>query len=63
MESNSFFQRYPIEKKIWSKVKNSLRSKEARTPQELLQTMKEAFEGVTQKDAMGWFVSCGYSFI
>ena len=52
----------PIEK-MWSKIKTSLRAQEARTTTELLQAIKEAFAGVTQQDAMGWFVSCGYSFI
>ena len=52
----------PIEK-MWSKVKQSLRSAEARTPQELTQAVAFALEGVTAKDAMHWFASCGYSFI
>lgn len=52
----------PIEK-MWSKIKSSLRAQEARNTTQLLQAMKEAFEKVTQQDAMNWFVSCGYSFI
>jgi len=52
----------PIEK-MWSKVKQSLRSAEARTRETLLAAMTAALEAVTPKDAMGWFASCGYSFI
>lgn len=52
----------PIEK-MWSKIKNRLRAHEARTTSQLLKAIKEAFEDVTQQDAMNWFVSCGYNFI
>lgn len=52
----------PIEK-MWSKVKQSLRSAEARTREELLEAIDRALQTVTAKDAMGWFASCGYSFI
>ncbi len=52
----------PIEK-MWSKIKTSLRAQEARTTTQLLLAIKNAFEGVTQQDAMNWFTSCGYSFI
>ena len=52
----------PIEK-MWSKVKNRLRSLEARTPNELQQAIATALAEVTAKDAAAWFVSCGYSFI
>ena len=52
----------PIEK-MWSKLKNSLRSSEARTPEELIPAIAAALAKVTHKDAMGWFASCGYSFI
>ena len=52
----------PIEK-MWSKVKASLRSSEARTPDELETAIATAFEKVTPKNAAGWFASCGYSFI
>jgi len=52
----------PIEM-MWSKVKNRLRAREARTWKELLAAMKEAFEELTPQDAMNWFASCGYSFI
>ncbi|MBL9151742.1 MAG: transposase, partial [Verrucomicrobiales bacterium] len=52
----------PIEK-MWSKVKSSLRSAEARTPDELDKAIAAALEKVTQQDALGWFASCGYNFI
>lgn len=52
----------PIEK-MWSKIKNSLRSLEARTPDQLDEAISRAFSKVTAKDAMGWFASCGYSII
>ena len=52
----------PIEK-MWSKVKSSLRSAEARTPDELDAAIAAALEKITPKDAVGWFASCGYSFI
>jgi len=51
----------PIEK-MWSKVKSLLRSAEARTPDELVAAIGDALAKVTAKDALGWFVSCGYSF-
>ncbi len=52
----------PIEK-MWSKVKNALRSAEARTPENLLTAIGQALAKVTAKDARNWFASCGYSFI
>jgi transposase len=52
----------PIEK-MWSKIKNLLRSLEARTPEQLDEAISMAFSKVTAKDAMGWFASCGYSII
>jgi len=52
----------PIEK-MWSKIKQWLRSAEARTHPDLLQAIAAALKQVTPKDAMGWFASCGYSFI
>ena len=52
----------PIEK-MWSKIKASLRSAEARTPEELDQAISRAFSKITAKDAAGYFVSCGYSII
>lgn len=52
----------PIEK-MWSKLKASLRSAEARTPEELDDAIAVGLEKVTPRDARGWFASCGYSFI
>lgn len=52
----------PIEK-MWSKVKNSLRSAEARTPGELQTAIGQALAKVTANDARNWFGSCGYSSI
>ena len=52
----------PIEK-MWSKIKALLRSAEPRTREELLDAIAAALQAVTPKDAMGWFASCGYSFL
>lgn len=52
----------PIEK-MWSKVKQSLRSAEARTRHTLIKAIASALRSVTPQDARGWFASCGYSFI
>jgi len=49
----------PIEK-CWSKIKTYLRAAKARTRQALEQALKEALLLVTEKDAIGWFASCGY---
>ena len=51
----------PIEK-MWSKVKGLLRTAEARTPADLVQAIGQALARITAQDALGWFVSCGYSF-
>lgn len=52
----------PIEK-MWSKVKNSLRTAAARTLPELQAAIGQALAKVTSTDAANWFGSCGYSFI
>lgn len=52
----------PIEM-MWSKVKQLLRSAEARTAEELLLAVGKALDRVTAKDAAHWFAHCGYSFI
>jgi transposase len=52
----------PIEK-MWSKVKNYLRSAEARTEAALMAAIGSALASITPQDAMNWFASCGYSFI
>lgn len=50
----------PIEK-MWSKVKQSLRSAKARTPHKLQHAIAQAINAVSAKDAMGFFSSCGYT--
>ena len=52
----------PIEK-MWSKVKEALRSAKARTQEALDDAIARAMASVTPADARGWFVSCGYSII
>jgi transposase len=49
----------PIEK-MWSKVKQILRSLQARTQEELFEAIAKALNMVTADDAQGWFRSCGY---
>lgn len=51
----------PLEK-MWSKIKALLRAAEARSPTELVQAIGQALAKVTPQEALGWFVSCGYSF-
>ena len=52
----------PIEK-MWSKVKQALRSSEARDQESLIRAIGLALASVTPHDAMNWFASCGYSII
>lgn len=52
----------PIEM-MWSKVKNTLRSAEARTESALTQAIAAALATVTRQDAINWFAHCGYSII
>ena len=52
----------PIEN-MWSKVKNHLRSAEARTDSALLQAIGSALKTITRQDATNYFAHCGYSFI
>src|SRR3974390_779233 len=52
----------PIEK-MWSKLKEILRSVEARSKPSLIEAIASALEAITVQDAINWFVSCGYSFI
>ena len=52
----------PIEKR-WSKVKQFLRSAEARTVEALTAAGAAALRTVTRQDALNWFASCGYSII
>jgi transposase len=50
----------PIEK-MWSKIKQILRSLKARSQEELISAIAQALDSVTTSDAKGWFESCGYS--
>jgi transposase len=52
----------PIEL-VWSKVKNTLRSLEARTSESLLQAIGQALSQITAQDTLNWFAHCGYNFI
>ena len=52
----------PIEQ-MWSKVKNTLRSLQARTRESLLEALGQALAGITAQDALNWFAHCGYNFI
>jgi transposase len=49
----------PIEK-MWSKVKEILRSAKARTADALLEAIGMALRAVTINDAEAWFEHCGY---
>jgi transposase len=49
----------PVEK-MWSKVKQVLRTLAARTKEDLLEAIGEALRAVTASDAMNWFMHCGY---
>jgi transposase len=51
----------PIEK-MWSKIKALLRAAQARSPADLITAIGQALAQITPNDALGWFVSCGYSF-
>lgn len=51
----------PIEL-MWSKVKQWLRSVEARTHADLISAIGHALARVTSQDALNWFAHCGYSF-
>lgn len=52
----------PIEL-MWSKVKQFLRSAQARTGEALVVAIATALASVTPQDAANWFAHCGYSFI
>ncbi len=49
----------PIEN-CWSKVKEFLRARAARTYAELDQAIADALAAVTTKDIIGWFTHCCY---
>lgn len=48
----------PIEP-CWSKIKQHLRTAQARTPEALGAAATHAFSTVTPQDARGWFENCG----
>lgn len=50
----------PIEK-MWSKIKELLRSAKARTQEALTVAIGQALKSVTANDALHWFASCGYT--
>lgn len=50
----------PIEK-MWSKIKEFLRSAKARTRPSLDAAISAAFLTISAADARAWFASCGYS--
>ena len=52
----------PIEK-MWSKVKAILRKIKARTEEDLIAAIATALEQVTASDCLGWFKSCGYTYM
>jgi len=51
----------PIEK-MWSKVKEYLRSRKARCTEDLYCAVGKALAEITSNDARAWFVSCGYRY-
>jgi transposase len=46
----------------WSKLKNALRTAEARTSEAPDAALATALDSITPADAHGWFNLCGYSF-
>lgn len=44
----------------FSKIKESLRAAEARTPEALIDAIAEAIDKVTSNDAVGWLTRCGH---
>jgi transposase len=50
----------PIEN-MWSKVKAHLRGAKARTYNNLVKVIGQAFATISPKDAKGYFFSCGYT--
>lgn len=46
---------------MWSKVKQWLRSVEARTDADLITAIGQALARVTPQDALNWFAHCSYS--
>ena len=52
----------PIEK-MWSKLKEFLRSAQAKSRPSLIEAIASALETITAQDVINWFASFGYSFI
>lgn len=52
----------PIEK-MWSKLKEYLRSAKARTEDALTNAVAQALNQITALDAIGWFAACGYTTV
>ena len=50
----------PIEN-LWSKVKQGMKSREPRSPRQLLKAAKAAFAAVTSTDCHGFFLHAGYA--
>lgn len=50
----------PIEESF-SKIKTLLRRAEARTREALVEAICQALQAVTEQDAQGWFLHCGYT--
>jgi transposase len=52
----------PIEK-MWSKLKEFLRSAEALSRPSLIEAIASALETITAQDVINWLASCGFRFI
>ena len=52
----------PIEK-LFSKLKELLRSAAARTVDDLIGALGDALRAVTPGDILGWFDHCGYRYV
>lgn len=50
----------PIEP-CWSKLKNELRTRAARTLESLQAAVNDAMQTITAQNAHGWFLHCGYT--
>jgi len=48
---------------MWSKIKASLRSAQARSQPALIQAIALPLASVTPQDVMNWFAHGGYGFI
>jgi len=48
---------------MWSKLKEFLRSAEARSRPSLIEAIASALETITAQDVINWLASCGFRFI